>query len=345
LKATADSITSSDKPPRRILGLQLKRLGDVILTLPAMQILRDAFPQAEVELLVDASLSGIGPFVESCRILPAPSSPVGLFRFFQEGRDVVLDFSGQDRCLLLALLSRAPTKLTFRKFFKKPMRSWVFTGAVKSSLREQHVSKHLADLTLAVAEKGVCRAPLLRCGEQEVAGFFSKAASCDSGKALRAGQPYLLFHPGTAREEKFWSPEGWARVISFASEKTDIPVVLTSSSAPEEKAHLAAIVERLAFPVVLLAGNLSLGEFFAAIANASLLAGVDSAPLHLADAFGTPILALFGPTDPAIWGPQFSRRLVIRSPSGTNGQFPMHLLELEKVIRELDRFFETGSGD
>lgn len=307
-----------------------------------MQILRDAFPQAEVELMVDAPLSGIAPFVKTCRILPAPSNAAGLCQFFREGRDWVLDFSGQDRCLLLAFLSRASTKLTFRKFYKKPLRNWVFTGAIKSSLREQHVSQHLADLSLAVAAKGECHPPALQCGDKETAGFFSKAAARNSGKSFEAGQPYLLFHPGTARQEKFWSAEGWARVISFASEKTGLPVVLTSSSSQDEKTHLAAIVERLTSPVIVLDGSLSLGEFIAAIAHASLMAGVDSAPLHLADGFGTPILALFGPTDPSIWGPQFSRRLVLRSPAGAKGDFPMHLLGPEKVIHDLDSFLEAG---
>jgi len=162
-----------------------------------------------------------------------------------------------------------------------------------------------------------------------------------AGFPSATGSPYLLLHPGTARTEKFWTPSGWGKVIDYLSVRTGLPVVLTSSPDRAEQSHLEKVADAALSPTVQLAGNLSLGEFFAVIAGASLLACVDSAPVHIADAFNTPVLALYGPTNSTEWGPRFSPHEIIQSPKKLPGSESMALIDENDVIQRLENFILT----
>jgi ADP-heptose:LPS heptosyltransferase len=326
------------KPPR-ILGLQLKRLGDVILTTPAMHMLQQTFPAAVVDLMVDRKLRNLAPYITGCNVIAAPQSPADYLRLFRANYDVVLDFTGQDRCLLLAALSRAQRKVTFRKYFKKPGRNLVFGEAVKSSLRDRHISDHLADLAIQAGGTAPAGPPTLRCLPADQISAHAKMTAAGFSSAM--GSPYLLLHPGTARAEKSWTPCGWGKVIDYLSTRTGLPVLLTSSPDSVEKSHLAKVAAAAQSSTVQLAGNLSLGEFFAVIAGASLLAGVDSAPVHIAEAFNTPIFALYGPTNPAEWGPHFSPHEIIQSPRKLPESESMALIDEDYAIQQLGTFILT----
>ncbi len=323
------------KPPR-ILGLQLKRLGDVILTTPAMHLLQQRFPGAVVDLMVDRKLHNLAPYITGCNVIPAPQSPTDYLRLLRTGYDVVLDFTGQDRCMLLAAISRAKRKITFRKYFKKPGRHLVFGEVVKSSLRDRHISDHLADLALAAGATAPMGPPTLRCLPADQISAHAKMTAAGFPSAI--GSPYLLLHPGTARTEKFWTHCGWGNVIDYLSTHTGLPILLTSSPDPAERSHLQAVASAAQSPTVQLAGNLSLGEFFAVIAGASLLACVDSAPVHMAEAFNTPIFALYGPTNPSEWGPRFSPHEIIQSPKSLPESESMALIDGNDVIQRLGSF-------
>lgn len=324
--------------PRRILGLQLKRLGDIILTTPAMQMLCDKFPEATVDLMVDAKLAGFSKYVDGCQVVPAPRS-VGEYMNLVRGEyDTVLDFTGQDRCLMLAALTGAPRKVTFRKYFKKLGRNMFFHEAIKSSLRDNHVAEHLADLARAIGAEGSAGRPALRIHSEDWDSARAKLHS--SGMPVHAST-FILIHPGTARPEKFWSPEAWGKVIDFLASRSTMPVVLSASPDAVEGAHLSAVARAANAQVISMAGNLSLGEFLAVIDHAALLACVDSAPVHMADALNTPVFALYGPTDPRIWGPRITPHRWVTSPTVAPESTSMSLISDATVIAALAEFLDT----
>jgi ADP-heptose:LPS heptosyltransferase len=325
--------------PRRILGLQLKRLGDIILTTPAMQMLCDTFPEASVDLMVDPKLAGFENYVSGCNVIPAPRGLGDYLNLSRAGYDVVLDFTGQDRCLIIAALTGAAHKLTFRKYHKKLGRSLCYKTAVKSSLRDNHITNHLADLSREVGTSGKAGRPTLRSTSQDWQSASSKLQAAGLPDAFASR--YILLHPGTARPEKFWAAERWGKVIDFLTLQTGLPVVLSSSPDLQERAHLDAVVRTAAAPTIQMAGTLSLGEFLAVVAHATLLACVDSAPVHMADAFNTPVFALFGPTDPRIWGPRFAPHCWVRGNPDAQEAESMSTITLEMVLTQLGEFLES----
>ena len=112
---------------------------------------------------------------------------------------------------------------------------------------------------------------------------------------------YVVVHPGSRWLFKCWPAAATAAVIDRLA-ADGWPVVLTGAPDPAERALVAAVRAATRAPVVDLAGQLSLPELAALIGAARLFFGVDSAPMHMAAAMGTPTVALFGPSGDAEWG-------------------------------------------
>ena len=173
---------------------------------------------------------------------------------------------------------------------------------------------------------------------------------------------YVIIHPGSARVEKFWSSERWAEVIEHARTTCRFDCILTGGSSQLEQAHLARIKARLSRPnsdasqseaatgsVVDLSGKTDLLTLAALIAQAQLVITVDSAPMHLAAATGTPQVVLFGPTNPFHWRPRESPVVILQGESpvavtefvSKQTRLPMKLISTQAVIGAMDSLLST----
>jgi len=110
---------------------------------------------------------------------------------------------------------------------------------------------------------------------------------------------------------KCWPYEKMAKLISRIDTELRIPVVLTSSPDPQELEYITKLRGCLDTAVTDLAGRLTLKELTALIHHATLFVGVDSAPMHMAAAVKTPLVALFGPSSEQDWGPWRQDRGVV----------------------------------
>jgi len=329
-----------------ILVLQLKRIGDLILTTPAIRCLREEFPTARLILVADAAcrdlLSAID--VDDFWVFDRGANWSGLLglgpnawmkrKLLSSRPDWCLDFTGTDRSAWLAFASGANRKVTFRKFANKMLRKSVFTDFVDSSVRDRHTADHYTDLLkpMGIERENV---PL----ELSLSPRTVVAAQSVLLGAGVTGE-YAVIHPGTARSEKYWQPEYWARVIDFLRKEYGLRSVVTGSLAAEEQAHIAAIKDMVRFPFADLSGATNLVRLAAVIRGAKLFCGVDTAAMHLADAMKIPTVALFGPTNPFHWRPRRTQAIVLRadtkepfSPSQKGG--PMMDISVESVLAAL----------
>lgn len=333
----------------RILLLQLKRIGDFILTAPAVAALRAARPQAEIVAVVPSQVIGIA------RCFTGLSSAWS----YHHGRlnlrtwtgiaagswDASLDFSGTDRAALMTRLSRATIRSGYRKFADTPSLAMAYNRLSDASVRDLHtVDFHLALLetlgirALAGGDSGFALPAKMR-------DWAARRLSQEGGKG-----PHVVVHPGTARVEKYWPAERWARVIEELAGREENQVVLTGARDPLEQAHLAELRRHLRAPVVDLTGRLSLLETAAIIAGARLALGVDSMAMHLAAMFQTPQIVLYGPTNPFHWRPRHGRAVVIVAgqPASFCDWSPhldgqdMSLISTEQVINAIRAFPRAG---
>lgn len=303
----------------KILVLQLKRIGDLILTSPVLHALRERFPQAELTLVADASSRTLAETIPADHHWSVDRGAVwsGLLGFGPNawirrellgyGADYCLDFTGTDRSALLAALSRSRQRVTYARFQKKFLRSRIYTDFIDSSVRDRHTVDHHTDLLRALGLE-VENVPLdLQVAELTTARMKALLA------ARGVDRPFALIHAGTARAEKYWEPERWARVAETLQSVHGLACVLSGSRDPAEQAHLAAIKAATSAELADISGETDLPELAAVIRQATIFCGVDTAAMHLADAVRTPTVALFGPTNPFHWKPRHTRQVVLRS--------------------------------
>jgi ADP-heptose:LPS heptosyltransferase len=303
----------------KILLLQLKRIGDLILTTPAIRCLREEFPQARLALVADSSCAGLldSIAVDERWIYQKGAGLRGLIGrgpnawlkhgLFAFGADWAFDFSGTDRSAYLSTFSLSKRRVTFQRFTKKPLRRFLYTDFVKSSVSERHTADHYTDLLTPLGVRRENVSLDLRLPEENVA-----RASAFLG-SVGVPEAYVVVHAGTARPEKYWVPERWAEVIGFLHDEFGLMTVLTGSNDYGEREHLAKIKSNLRCKHIDVSGQTDLLGLTAVIRGAKLLCGVDTAAVHLADAMHTPSLVLFGPTNPYHWRPRHSRSTILRA--------------------------------
>ncbi len=318
----------------RFLLVQLKRIGDLVLTTPAIVCLREKFPDAEIVLAVEKSAAGLLPLVDHDEAIVFDRKSPSLRPWLAVRKkkfDACFDFTGNDRAATVCAVARALKKIAWKRFAGKVLRRAIFTHFVDSSVALRHTADHHIDLLKAVGieRQGVDSHLVVPPG----AGAAAKGKLEESGVA----GAFVAVHPGTARTEKYWVPQRWAGVIRHLVEEEKRTVVITGSGAEEEKRHLAEIRnflgDDLSGRVPDLLGKLDLAELAAVFCRSSLVCGVDSAPLHFSDALRVPAIALFGPTDPLHWKPRATTSRIVVPFGGKGGR--MEEISEEQVLAAL----------
>ena len=273
----------------RILVIALRRLGDVLLTTPLIRSIRRAWPDAVIDALVFADTAGIlqgNPDID--RIVPMPTRPsvgqsLAVAASVLRRYDLSVSAQSGDRPTGFAVLasSRAVAPVEDR-----------FSGRLKKALLVRSVaadpSVHRIEALLRLAD--VLGIP--RVGEIVVpqGGLPTGAPS----------GPFAVIHAGPMFTYKEWTAEGWRSVAADLSAR-GFAVVATGGSGEAERAYLDIIWKDT--DVLRLDGRCEWGELATLLARANVYIGPDTSVTHLAAAAGCPTVALYGPTDPRLWGP------------------------------------------
>lgn len=326
-----------------ILLLQLKRIGDLIVTTPAIAALRQKFPGAHITLVVSGECAALTPAITGVNRIHVVSRSAGDVSLFldiaRQQFDYCIDFTRNDRSALLTFLSRARKRIVSQRIqVKARLRSRVYNEFVPHRMRDMPTLEY----NLALIE------PLGISDASHDLHLDLPTASRDQAAALLRESgitgDFIIFHPGSARSEKFWEANRWAEVIGQTLSKWPVTAVLTGGSSPPELAHIGEIKSHSKQPVVDLAGETDLLTLAALIGQATLLVTVDSAPMHFAAATGTPQVVLFGPTNPFHWRPQQSPALILQGESAApvtefapkQARYPMNQISTQSVINAME---------
>ena len=291
----------TDFPGGRILVIRPGGIGDAVLLLPMLTALRQAVPDSPVDVLCEARNA---PFFGLCpqidRILVYDAHPFAALRGLRRGRyAAVLDteqfhhFSG-----VFSSLTHAPLRIGFNV---NPSRLGICTHCVNYDLGGAEDAQFGRLLSAALGREVVLppRTELL------------------SRERLPSPPPelpgrFVLLHAGGSVPAKRWPAERYAELARTLFERHGLPVVLAGSEA--DAAFAARIADHAGKAVLNRCGQFCLPETAALCAQAEFLVGPDSGLAHLAVALGTPAVVLFGPSDPAKWGPPAEMGAAIRIP-------------------------------
>lgn len=346
--------------PRTILVIKLKHIGDVLLATPAIHALKAAYPEAGIHALVprgteemltgNPDVAGVIPLVKPTGRGPArwrvEWQLVQALRALRP--DLVVEMGKGDREAILGYLSGARWRVGFDAgeagFFG---RSRLLTHRVTRTGREHIVE---GDLKLVEAVGAPpCDARLrLHVDAEEAAAADRLLAEAGVGR----GEALVTVHPTSKWLFKCWRDEGVAAVMDHLAAR-GFRVALTSGPEPREVRKARRIQGLARAPVVDLLGRLTLKQLAAVIRRSCLFVGVDSAPMHMAAAVHTPVVALFGPSGEHNWRPWGDEHLVVTAPlfcrpcgqDGCNGSKRSDCLEMiteAEVIAAVDA--QLGRG-
>jgi predicted lipopolysaccharide heptosyltransferase III len=334
-----------------ILLLQLKRIGDLILTTPAIAALRENFPEATLSLVVSPAVEELLPAiprVDKVFVVRGKADDAVDWIALAWGKfDYCLDFTRNDRSSFLTLLSQARKRITSdHPNLRTKIRARSYNEFVESPVRLLHtVDYHLA-LLQPLGIHDASRAIRLDLPDSKV----EKAEQLLT--AAQAGDEFMILHPGSARAEKFWEVDRWAQVIDHCVQERNMKCVLTGGSSSMERTQVAAIKASTSSEIIDLSGKTDLLTLAAVVRKARLLVTVDSAPMHFAAAWDTPQVVLFGPTNPFHWHPRSESAIVLLGKSeGPVSEFdpkqravPMNQISTQTVIDAMESLLSAPAA-
>lgn len=152
---------------------------------------------------------------------------------------------------------------------------------------------------------------------------------------------YCLINPTAAWKNKFWLPERWIQFLEDGGLPETSPVVLTGGFSEFEMQHCEAIVKGCRRPLISLAGRTDMQQFLHALSRARLVSCVDGSASHLAQAFGLPVLTLFGPSYHSLWHwPSPIHLRVSACEKETSEQAPMSEITVDRVITKSQKLWQ-----
>lgn len=299
---------------RRTLVIKLRHHGDVLLTSPVFSVLKNAAPAMEIDALVysdTADMLSLHPSISRLHCIDRAWKNLGvlaqaraeweLFCSLKSRRyDLVLHLTEHWRGAWLARLLKPCWAVGYVKAGGKKRWKESFTHLVpwpRAGGRHTVESNLDALRRIGLQPEPAERATSLAEGEAAIAKVSARLAE----KGLNR-DGFVHLHPASRWFFKCWTAAGWAEVVGRL-QGAGWPVVLTAAPDAAEHAMVADIQARLAVPAVNFAGEFNLKELAALTRQARLFVGVDSAPMHIAAAVGTPAVAVFGPSGANLWGP------------------------------------------
>jgi heptosyltransferase-1 len=313
----------------RLLIVRLSAMGDVIHTLPAAQALREAFPNAMIGWLIEERWAELlcapgtprrGPRsaqrpladwihpvnLTGWRKLPfAISTLQQIAKVWNDVRsaryDIAVDLQGAMRSAMLARWSGAGTVYGASEPRESPASLW-YTRKVIA--RRVHVVEQNLSVAEAVAGKR------MRVPRVEFPRDVQAERRIGQQLAREVIKEFAILNPGAGWGAKRWPAERYGRVARALADN-GVNAILNYGPGEEKLAREAeAASEGTARPM-----QCSITELIALTRRARLFIGGDTGPLHLAAALQVPVVAIFGPTDPARNGPYRTQCIILRNPA------------------------------
>lgn len=313
--------------PRRILVIRLDLIGDLVLSMVAVRVLKRTYPEAEIDLVaVPASAQVVEGDPDLARIMGYDPNiwrrPEALLRKqnWRELRQLLTRLHTRDYDLAISLFGKWAAVLAVLSGAKRRVGFGRegFPGLMTDSVAGQHwqpgEQKHEVDYCLELAQavgaqvSAEDRYPHLYVSEQATREVEQLLAA----RGVQPGRPVIACHvSATNGQSKRWPVPYWATLLDDFIREENAHVILTG--APNDLPLIEKVTRRMREQPLNLSGKTSLAQLAVLLKRADLLISGDSGPMHIATAVETPVIAIHGPTNPALSGPVSRDATILRS--------------------------------
>lgn len=349
-------------PELRLLMVRLGSMGDIVHALPALAALREAHPNAHIDWVVERKWAEL---LEGCAqlntVIPQDRGLRPTLRLIGELRarryDVALDFQGLYKSAAIAFFSGANRRIGFDAAHGREAGASRFYNQ-----RVSPQSAHVVEMNLSLARapmasgratpmhRGAAGATVL--SPPQLSLPIAPAADAFLGRQLESRQlkEYYVISPGGGWRSKCWPAEQYGHLHRKLAERHGWRGVVTHGPGERALAEAVRLVAGEPEPFVL---GTDIAQLKALLRRAKFVVAADSGPLHLAAALGTPVVGLYGPTDPKRNGPYGQLEHVVRNAGDdqisykrTGEYSPLMLsIKVEQVIAAIERRMGTQNAE
>lgn len=339
--------------PENILIIKLSAIGDVVHSLPLLEVIRKNFTQSKIDWLVeeDASQIIVGhPYLDHVivslrnswqkRLLKGNGRSLviqELISFLKELRgteyDLIIDLQGLFKSGILTALSKGKRKIGM-------------SGSREGGrlfLNERPVpvdyEQHAVDRYLKVADYLDCKAVKWK-GKIPIFESDKKLVNELLGTEVAQERPIVAINPMAKWKTKLWEPERFAVLADRLKDELSCEIMFTGSKG--DQAIVEDILGKMKIRSLSLAGRTSLKELAYLYTNCRAFVTTDTGPMHIAAAMGCPVIALFGPTAPWRTGPYGQGHKIVREEIDCSPCFKKrcgHMSCMKKIT--VDRVFDA----
>ncbi len=342
--------------PLRLLITRADRIGDLVLSTPIFEAVRQKYPEAWIACLAfqeNRELIEGQPFLNEVILYDKSGrerSVIGQWslarRLAKKQFDVVVHLHSTHRMHLLTWLADVPVRIGWRRKC-----AWALTYSLKDGKKEglKHEASYnfdlLAPLNIAVPQILRARVPLSEKCTQSLEELCRQLE-------LEAQRPWVVLSPSASCPSKVWPPERFGELADKIA--AAYPVDILVIGAPPDRPLIERLCRRTKTKVYDLGGRLTLGMLSVLLSRAALLVSNDSGPVHVANAVGTPAISIFGRRQAGLsakrWGPLDPRSRVVWKDAGCDPclahRCEIHFICLDRissedVFREVRHFEES----
>ncbi len=307
---------------KNILIVKLSAIGDVIHALPVAHALKQTYPNARITWVVEKPAYDLltnNPDIDEIIIFDKPKfkSLTGLlsngYKFSKllksHNFDLAIDLQGLFKSAAISYLSGAPKRLVY-------CNARELSDKIGQRICGDHENGHIVDRYLDVAKHLGCNIDPVEFPMNITEVEARKAEAIANHAGLRLENPYVVLAPGTNWPSKCWPTPHFAKLADKLYDKNIIPVII---GGPNDQQLAQDIITNTRIPPIDLTGKTSLKQLAYLIKKSQAFVGGDTGPMHLAVTVGTPIVTMFGPTDPKRNGPYGKNHKVLLAPQSCQG--------------------------
>ncbi len=306
-----------------ILIVKLSAIGDVVHTLPSLAALRKLYPDAHITWVIEEAALDIikdNPYLDKIiisrrkqwihslikrkHVIKTIKEIRSFIKVLRDRRyDIVIDFMGLFKSSLIVLLSGGKRKLGYDSM--QELSGFFLNEKIYEDMNKHAVDRYLDFLLYlgADVEKPKFLILIKKEDEENVENLLRSNDIC-------VKEQFIVVSPTSfAGQTRLWENDKFAMLCDKISSCLNIKIIFTGD---KKNGRIEDIQSMMTSPSVNLGGQTNLKELAYLCKLSVLIISPDSGPMHVAAAMGTPVIALFGPSDPKRTGPYGERHTVIR---------------------------------
>ena len=313
----------NNRSKKRILLTRTDRLGDFVLTTPAIKAVRDAYPDAYIAMIVTPytkKLAEGNPYIDEVIVYDKQKkekSLLGGLRFALSLRkkefDRAIIFHPTNRMHIITYIANIPRRIGYDKKC-----GFLLTDKIRNL---KHLGqKHEKDYTLEML-----KALGIESDEKElfVPVTYEAELAIDSllkSHGIAKKHKLVIMHPGASCVSKIWPSERFAKLADKLIDKKQAKIIVVGGSGKRDLFCVDSVKKFMLNDAIFLKGTLNTIELAALLKRATLFISNDSGPVHVAAAVSTPVIDIFGRNQPGlspiVWGPLGLKDVVLHKDVG-----------------------------